>query len=221
MELLRYIHLNPIRAKVVPDLDTLDFYPFTGHAVIMGSIRAEWQNTDHVLALFADQRFHARDDYRLFVEKGVDAGRRPELTGGGLVRSSGGWSVIKSMGKARAHLKSDERILGDSQFVEEVLRSANESMERRHALKAVDFSLEQAAARVGKLFSIAPEEIFKPGKQPSRVKARSLFCYWAVHELGHTMTSLARQLKLSQPAVSISVRRGECIARDMGWSLLE
>ncbi|MCP4114863.1 MAG: hypothetical protein GY737_05550 [Desulfobacteraceae bacterium] len=133
MELLRYIHLNPIRAKVIPDLDTLDTCPFTGHAAIMGSIPTEWQNTDHVLALFADQRCLARDGYRLFVEKGINGGRRPELTGGGLVRSNGGWAVIKGMGKARAHLKSDECILGDSDFVEQVLRSAKESMERRYA----------------------------------------------------------------------------------------
>ncbi len=220
-ELLRYIHLNPIRAKVIPDLAALDTYPFTGHAAIMGRTWTEWQNTAHVLTLFAGQRSLARRDYRLFVEKGVNAGRRPELIGGGLVRSSGGWSAVKNMGKERAHLKSDERILGDSDFVEQVLRSANESMERRHALKSVDFSLDQLADRVGELVSIPPEEIFKPGKQPLKVKARSLFCYWAVHELGHTMTSLAMQLKQSQPAVSISVRRGEAIAKAMGCSFLK
>jgi hypothetical protein len=38
------------------------------------------------------------------------------------------------------------------------------------------------------IFSIKPEEIFQPGKQPVKVKARSLFCYWAVRELGFTMT---------------------------------
>jgi REP element-mobilizing transposase RayT len=220
-ELLRYIHLNPIRANVIPDLKALDTYPFTGHAVIMGSMTAGWQNIDHVLMLFADQRSLARHGYRQFVEKGLNAGRRPELTGGGLVRSCGGWSAVKSMGKERAHLKSDERILGDSDFVEQVLRRANESMERRHALKSVDFSLDQLAARVGELLSIAPEEIFKPGKQPLKVRARSLFCYWGVHELGHTMTSLAKQLNQSQPSVSISVRRGEAVAKAMGCSLLK
>jgi len=48
-----------------------------------------------------------------------------------------------------------------------------------------------------------PEEIFQPGKQPIKVKARSLFCYWVVRELGLTMADLAPKLNISQPAVSM------------------
>ncbi len=34
-----------------------------------------------------------------FVEKGISMGRRKDLTGGGLIRSLGGWAVVKSMRK--------------------------------------------------------------------------------------------------------------------------
>ena len=53
------------------------------------------------------------------------------------------------------------------------------------------------------------------------VKARSLMCYYAVRELGLTATSLARRIGLKQPAISISVSRGEKIAKEMGICLLE
>ena len=49
-------------------------------------------------------------------------GKRPELTGGGLVRSAGGWSALKTLRKANVYIKGDERILGDSDFVEGTLK---------------------------------------------------------------------------------------------------
>ena len=71
----------------------------------------------------------AQKKYRDFVEKGIGRGRNPELTGGGLLRSVGGWGVLKSMRRMKIHVKGDERILGDSDFVEKVLSQASEQME--------------------------------------------------------------------------------------------
>ena len=36
LELIRYIHLNPLRAKLVEDLKALDKYPWSGHSAILG-----------------------------------------------------------------------------------------------------------------------------------------------------------------------------------------
>jgi hypothetical protein len=74
---------------------------------------------------------------------------------------------------------------------------------------------------VAEIFSIKPEEIFQPGKQPVKVKARSLLCYWAVRQLGFTMTDLALNLNISQPAVSISAQRGEQMAAENGYLLMD
>ena len=49
--------------------------------------------------------------YRDFVEKGIGRGRNPEITGGGLLRSIGGWGVLKSIRRMKIHIKGDERIL--------------------------------------------------------------------------------------------------------------
>jgi putative transposase len=221
LELVRYIHLNPIRARLVTDIKALDKYPFCGHAVIMGKKKKEWQDDAYVLKLFDKKRSTARRRYKIFVQKGIQEGKRPELTGGGLIRSSGGWSVIKSLRRANIHFKSDERVLGDSDFVERVLKAADEFLERKYQLKSQGYDIDKLADRVAEIFSIKPEEIFQPGKRPVKVKARSLFCYWAVRELGFTMADLAPKLNISQPAVSMSAQRGERIASENGYSLMD
>ena len=55
------------------------------------------------------------------MEKGIADGKRPELTGGGLIRSVGGWAAAKALRRANALQKGDERILGDGDFVDTVL----------------------------------------------------------------------------------------------------
>lgn len=96
-ELVRYIHLNPLRAGLVKDLNALDKYRFAGHSCLMGKQANEWQAVDEVLVLFGDSVSTARRNYRQYVKRGIDLGRRPDLTGGGLVRSVGGWATVRSM----------------------------------------------------------------------------------------------------------------------------
>ncbi len=113
-ELVGYIHLNPLRAKIVAELKDLAKYPYGGHSVLMGKQKRVFQDVDYVLQLFGDKVAKARRNYREYVRKRIDLGRRAELVGGGLLRSSGSWGVLKAMSKARIHLKGDERVLGDS-----------------------------------------------------------------------------------------------------------
>jgi len=94
VKLTRYIHLNPLRANLVNGLKELDRYKYSGHAIILGRRKNFWQDTDYVLKRFGETRSVARREYRKFVKKGVDRGKMQELTGGGLVRSVGGWSAL-------------------------------------------------------------------------------------------------------------------------------
>lgn len=221
MELVRYIHLNPLRAKQVSDLKKLERYPYCGHSVLIGNHLNDWQSVDETLKLFGERLSVARRRYREFVKKGADQGRRPELVGGGLIRSIGGWQAFKALDRADAHLKSDERILGDSEFVEEVLKKAQEQQERRYQLKATGFNIDQVAEKVAELLGIQCEQVWRKGKHPQTVMARSLFCYWAVSELGISATELARRIGITQPAVSESVKRGEAIAKENGFELID
>ncbi|MFZ1984680.1 MAG: transposase [Desulfatitalea sp.] len=219
LELTRYIHLNPLRARLVPDIEGLDRYPYAGHAVLMGHRTVVWQDCEIILGLF-DKRFStARKRYHDFVNKAVDAGRRPELVGGGLVRSLGGWKAAKSATVGTQRMKGDERILGDSQFVLDVLAQTEEHFARSQRLTAKGIDLGKLTRYVADLFDLAPDQLVAAGRYPKVVQARSVLCYWAVRELGLTATSLARQMGLTQPAVTISVKRGEKIVKEMGLEL--
>lgn len=61
-------------------------------------------------------------------------GRRSDFIGGGLIGSIGGWDAVKALRPEKIFHKSDERILGDGDFVESVLASSAEAMKRKYDL---------------------------------------------------------------------------------------
>jgi len=219
LELIRYIHLNPVRASLVADLDQLDQYPFSGHGIIMGKYKKSWQDIKGVLLYFGKRSRPARRKYKQFVANGIGQGRRDDLTGGGLIRSAGGWAAVKELQGSKIHMKSDERILGDSDFVTEILSKTEESFERRYALKASGVDIHFIAERVSALLDISVEDIWREGKFKHLVRARSLLCFWAVRELGVSMASIALRLNISTVAVSKSVARGAELAKKEGFDL--
>jgi hypothetical protein len=218
-ELVRYIHLNPIRAGLVQNLDELSRYRYCGHSALMGRTKRQWQDTDYVLAYFGKTIRKARQGYESFVRDGLSQGRREELTGGGLIRSLGGWTEVRVALKGGVQIMSDERILGDSDFVDSVLSQSEERYERRHRLRRQGYDLNRIAERVSEVLGIEADEVFSKGRQETRVKARSLLCYWAARELGMTHTALAKELELSVAGVGFSVQRGESIAKASKYSL--
>jgi hypothetical protein len=136
-----------------------------------------------VLKLFGKRISSARKHYREFVEKGVAMGRQPELTGGDLILSVGGWKALKAFRRLGIHIKGDERILGNSDFVESVLEDQNERMEQCYLLQRQGYDFDKAVGRVAEVFSLNPGQVLISGKQLQRVKASSLLSRWAVKEL--------------------------------------
>jgi len=181
LELVRYIHLNPLRAGLVRDLTALDKYSFSGHGVIMGRYSNNWQDTDSVLGLFGEKVSAARRQYRAFVEKGIAIGKREDLIGGGLLRSHGGWANVKAMRRAKIFEKADERILGDGDFVKKVLVAAEEKMKRRYAIQAKGVNLENLSERVAEIFDMPSTELWMPGKHRWRV---GLKVYYVIGQIG-------------------------------------
>lgn len=220
-ELVRYIHLNPLRAGLVADLKGLDKHLWCGHSAVMNKTERSWQNIDYVYGLFSDQKRLARKRYRTFVEKGISEGRRADLTGGGLLRSFGGWAVLKSLRKAGLRVKGDERILGDSDFVTNVLKAANESLEQKYYLKTKGYDFNRTVDRVAQVLDMAPDEVTAYGKSPKTVKARALLCFWAQRKLGMTTVEISGKLNLCQSAVCRLSKKGEGIAKERGVELIE
>jgi len=219
LELVRYIHLNPLRAKIVAGMNELDTYPYCGNSRIMGHFESPWQSINSILSLFGKQRSAARAKYHQFLEKGIVQGKRTDLTGGGLVRSVGGWQKLKSLRRMQGHLKGDERILGDSDFVQAVLKAADENMVKQYRLKSKGYDFDKILQRVANLSHIESNELLSPSKQPRYVKARSLICYWAVKNIGISSLYVASRLGIKQPSVSRAAVRGEKIALEEGLFL--
>ncbi len=207
-ELVRYIHLNPIRAKSVKDLKELKTYPYSGHCVLMGKVESDWQNTEYVLSLFGNSLRSARRSYGAFVAKGVSLGRRPDLVGGGLLRSVGGWFKLKDLRGSGIRIKGDERILGSSDFVERVLEQANENLEQKYRLQATGVDLETLLTKVARHYEIDAKELKTASKQSTITKARSLICYLAVRKLMISCADVARALNISPATVSRATSRG-------------
>ncbi len=111
--------------------------------------------------------------------------------------------------------------MGDGDFVTQVLKSAEEVMEKRYLLRSQGMDLDFIALRVSQVFDFDIEEVWAKGKSKRVVEARSLLCYWAVRELGGTMTELACRLQLSVPSVSDSATRGKGIAAAREYHLIE
>lgn len=220
LELVRYIHLNPLRAKVVVDLKELDRYSYCGHGALIGKEKREWQEVEYVLGFFGKRIGEARKGYISYIKKGIDLGRRPELVGGGLIRSLGGWDEVKKIrlsGKDR--IKSDQRILGESDFVSDILSESEGQFSRKYRLKNLGYDFEKVVDRVSILFQVEKDYIIGRGRQKDRVMARDLLCYWSVVELGMSMVDLARKFNITPAAVSFAVQRGEKMVKEGGYQL--
>lgn len=219
-ELLSYIHLNPLRARIVDDIKALDTYAYSGHSYLMGKRKQnDWQATGQVLALFGDRVPFARRRYREYIKKGINQGQRADLVGGGLVRSTGGWVAVQSMRKAGIFLKSDERILGSSDFVHEVLAGTQEALDQKYALAVKGIKFSDIVSAVCELTSISPQALIGPCKERTLVKARILVCYWSVTELGMSMTEIGNNLGISVSTVSVAVKKGRQIIEKEGLKL--
>ncbi len=209
LELVRYIHLNPLRAGIVKSLSELEKYPYCGYRSFFKTGERPWQNTGYVLKQFGPTLSTSRRRLREFMEKGIAQGRRDDLVGGGLIRSAGGWAAVQSLRKAGIFQKNDERILGDGGFVERVLSRANEDLDRRCRIRAQGLTFESILDRVKELTSVDPELILSKDRRRKTVRARSLACCLAAEELGLTQPEIGLKLVMTQAAVSIAIRRGK------------
>ena len=206
-QLVAYIHLNPFRAGLVHSLKTLDSYPWCGHAVIMKLRDNNWQDRDYVLQHFGLKEGVARKAYHLFLEDLSRLGKQPELTGGGLVRSIGGWSEVKALRKRGEQQPGDARILGDGIFVKEMLDQADDQV--KWQLSALDKKW-RAVAEVQKQCAakqISIDLLQSGGRQPELARLRREVAVTLVKEYGLSLAETARLIGISTSGVAEIVRR--------------
>ena len=106
---------------MVDSLAALDRYPWSAHGSVLGSAEYDWHVTGYVLNWFGKRLKHARQAYRIFMERGIAIGQLPHLVGGGFVRPAGGWSEVKALRRIGMQEKGNDRILGSGAFVSQLL----------------------------------------------------------------------------------------------------
>jgi len=209
LALVRYIHLNPLRAGIIKTMKELDSYLWTGHSTIMDRSNNEWMDTYYVLAQFGTNLEKARTNYRKFVEEGVALGRVPELTGGGLLRSNGGWSEVTSMKRRGQKHDSDERILGGSDFVNRTLEEADDKERRQLNIKRDDRSIVDIINEQCAVFGVDKIALKSGSRQRKVSRARAIIAKKCKEELKMTLADIARCLGVNTSAVKKALKRLE------------
>jgi REP element-mobilizing transposase RayT len=219
LELVRYIHLNPLRAKIVKDTNSLNKYKWSGHSVLMGTNKAEFQSTNEILERFGETRGIAVKRYLEFIEDAKDMSRREDLSGGGLRRSAGGWEGVCALRRANEFWRGDERILGDGEFVNAVLKISEEELTKKERLKKDGWDINKVVSHVCKLMNLKEEEIKKRSRESKISQARGLTAYFLNKELGINCVEIGRYFKITKQSASEAVARGGEVAKVRGYVL--
>ena len=206
LELVRYLHLNPLRAGLVRDLGELERYRYCGHGAITGASVCEWQDTETVLIQLGQTLGRTRAEYRAFVAEGIVQGRRPELQGGELIRSAGGWEAVQKLRRGRESYRGDERVLGGSEFVAAIQREIEARQETDGRPPKV--TLQQVIAVVCRTVGVSAQELQGGGRRAAVSQARAGVAYLWIEHLGHSGPRLARTVGLHTATIYHVARRG-------------
>jgi len=206
-ELVRYIHLNPLRAGIIDSISKLERYRWCGHSVILGKLKNDWQDKEYVLKWFGKRIGDARRVYRKFVENGVEQGHRSDLIGGGLIRSQGGWIAVKDMLRQGVREKSDERILGSGEFVQQLIQQSDTERKRQFSMKE---NLELSIWHIKKECKDEGVDIkaLRAGSRRRIVsRLRNRLIQNLVEDFGLSLAETGRQMGVSSSAVAKALDR--------------
>jgi len=221
LELVRYIHLNPIRTGVVEGLEQLAGYEWTGHRELIGREKDSWMEGGEVLRHFGRRLGQSRKAYMEFMRDGLGKGEEAKFEGENLRHLvEGGWELVRRKPNGEDEY-ADERLLGSRDFVSRVLREAGERERWRSRLAGDGLKPPMVLERAAKAAGVVASEVVGSGKRPGQCLARALACKWLVDDLGEREVAVAKLLGITQPAVSTNVMRGRVEERERGFKLAE
>jgi putative transposase len=207
LELVRYIHLNPVRAGLVGSIEGLGLYPWTGHRVLIGKAGNGWQERGMVLGQLGSQESEAIERYKAYMEEGKGQGRRPELVGGGLIRSMGGWSqVLSSMGKRDKAIEYDDRILGGGEFVSQIISEAEKKIRKQVRSGEKKYRVGRVIEKACKKAGIKEQELRHGGRRWEVSRLRAKVARQLSRELGVSFAEIARNLGVGTSAIAKAMR---------------
>ncbi len=184
LTLIRYINLNPVKAGMV-NIEKLSGYEWGSHREMISSKDCIVAR-DEVLSFFGEKEKEALLGYSKFIVEGV--GLDEDYDGGGLKRSAGGLNALLAR-KLDAKEMYDERVLGNGDFVNEVLRLTEEKENFKRKTKVI--SLESLQSKICAYYKISEQE-FQRGRMAHVTKAKKFFVYIANIYLEKTKVEIAK-----------------------------
>jgi len=220
LELVRYVHLNPVKAGITDSIEELAKYRWTGHRALLGLCDNPWQVIEEVLRRFGPRFGPAREKYISFLDDGL---KRPmnndEITGKGMRRiKEGGWESV-SRKVSLEDTYADERIAGSREFIEKVLKDVEEKERWRSKMLGHGWTPERVIERAAKQFGLKVADLRGNGKRPVQCSARNLACKWLVDGIGKSEVEVSQLLSITQPTVSGCVRKGRLLEKSGGYKL--
>ncbi len=203
-ELVRYVHLNPIRAGVCRDLDQLAIYPWTGDNAIMGNATSDFQDTQTILRCFGEHPESARKLYRKYLAAGLETKEDKVQQ---IVRASN-FSVERGRDTHRW-------IIGDPEFTR---RAIAEATARKIRLRSSESELQELKGLAKKLCETRriSEELLKIRHRGGPIsECRKVFAYVAIRKLEISTSRVAEYLNVTPGAASNMIRPGMDLARKM------
>jgi hypothetical protein len=173
--------------------------------VLVGKGKNDWQEREYVLHQFHEREGKAIRAYRKFMEEGKDQGRRPELVGGGLIRSLGGWSQVLPLGGSRERMEHDCRILGSGDFVAEIIREAEKKVRRYLRVSEMKTSIDKAIKEICDKECVAEQELRLGVRTRKFSRVRAKISYHLSHEFGISRAEIARQLGVCTSAIAKAI----------------
>jgi hypothetical protein len=175
----------------------------------MGMAKNDWQEREYVLRQFDERGGKAIRAYRRFMEEGRKQGRRPELVGGGLIRSLGGWSQVLSLRGSGGRMEYDSRILGDGDFVAEIIREAEKKVRRYFRAGEMKQSIDKSIKEICVKEGVEEQELRMGVRTRKYSGVRAKIAYHLSHEFGISRAEIARQTGVCTSAIAKAIRNLE------------
>lgn len=201
-QLIRYIHLNPVRSGEVDSIKMLRNWPWCGHGYLLnipGAIGSSFQDRNEALRRFGSMLERAVPLYMKYLKEGINetnleiSGQLPDDALFEIAGSHKGWPAV----------------IGDADFAKNAMSCHQVAVRRRHRQADYQNVLESIAKQVTTRCKIPQIQLFQKGRKDIRSQAREQFCYQAYYKEKIPFGIIAQYLKGTISPVVLLARKGK------------
>lgn len=185
LSLIKYIHLNPVRAKIAIEADQ---YQWSSHKCYIGKGKDDIIDTDRVLRMFSEDNGTSSGLYREFIGDGVVINRD---------------DVYKTV---------DQRVLGAEEFLDIVMAKYDGEIIKEKREK--DHTLAEIAEGVEKIKGVPLKHLRMHNKTSYITSSRKLFILLA-NEYGYTGREIAEYIRRDPAVISMALKERDLLEKDM------